>query len=824
MAKKKALPGKLAGKTVAFVGKFGYGGRDLEPMKQLVAAEGGTVVDGIKAPPDYLVAGSGVGGNPPAAVAKIQKKYPQIQAIDEVAFYQLVKPTVEEFRKIVLSGPHGHEFWSQMHNRLHKTGTQLDLTGSDFRNRNIEGNLGNVCLDECDFRGAAISAQFHKIKGARFDGARFAGRYSLSEAESCSFKDVRMEQTIWNIFKFSGCDFSRANFSLHGSCHMVADTCIFSKADLTEANLEKSEFKSTDFSGANLCDANLVECDFTGANLQGATLCRADLQNAKLGYADLRKATFNDSILSGADLTGARIDGADFTGAKLTGVNLTGLDPSKAKNLKETAARTAGPNMRELSKFARASSRFRTSIELDLGKDGYVELNASLSTYSGQPYLHAFYAHYKNNARVGTGMHAQTLEQSMLNLADRWSRGSANFETVKVVTKKCALGARDLRALAVAAWHEALGFPVPTADQMKKAAEQLGAETLKLRETMIAELSGGLVGVAKWNERSDLERRKLGKMRGHDFAKSKLVEVDLNRQDLERCCFDGADLKKANFRAARLTGTSFANAKLDGASLAGAKCSDTSFEGAAVSQCDLMGASFRRCDFRNANLTRSDLSFADIRGANFTDAILEAVKFLQTKFDETTVFDPGFIAPEELAWKGTGVRPGTQAPSPPSKAGTLDFDAFLAQLNNKVEAARMQKAGSMLKAERFQLFADVKDDHLVGVVKSQTSAELVYSCRLTSNGAFGCCTQNLRPCGGLRGALCKHLLVLIVGLAKAGQLDSATVDHWIDLSRGQKPAIDEEAMSATFLRYKGAEAGEIDWRPTETIPEDFYAM
>jgi hypothetical protein len=31
-------------------------------------------------------------------------------------------------------------------------------------------------------------------------------------------------------------------------------------------------------------------------------------------------------------------------------------------------------------------------------------------------------------------------------------------------------------------------------------------------------------------------------------------------------------------------------------------------------------------------------------------------------------------------------------------------------------------------------------------------------------------------------------------------------------------------LSATIVRYKGAEAGEMDWRPTETIPEDFYAM
>ena len=33
-----------------------------------------------------------------------------------------------------------------------------------------------------------------------------------------------------------------------------------------------------------------------------------------------------------------------------------------------------------------------------------------------------------------------------------------------------------------------------------------------------------------------------------------------------------------------------------------------------------------------------------------------------------------------------------------------------------------------------------------------------------------------------------------------------------------------ELAAATFVRYKGAQAGEIDWRPTETIPEDYYAL
>lgn len=157
-------------------------------------------------------------------------------------------------------------------------------------------------------------------------------------------------------------------------------------------------------------------------------------------------------------------------------------------------------------------------------------------------------------------------------------------------------------------------------------------------------------------------------------------------------------------------------------------------------------------------------------------------------------------------------------------AGSLEFAGFIAALNQKFDAARLHKAGSMLKKEKFQLFAEVEPDSLRGVVKSQTDKDLVYSCRLTSTGDFGCGTQNLKPCGGLQGALCKHLLVLIIGLAKAGELDAATVLHWINLSSRQKPQLDQDAASATFLKYKGAEAGELDWRPTETIPEDFYSM
>lgn len=153
----------------------------------------------------------------------------------------------------------------------------------------------------------------------------------------------------------------------------------------------------------------------------------------------------------------------------------------------------------------------------------------------------------------------------------------------------------------------------------------------------------------------------------------------------------------------------------------------------------------------------------------------------------------------------------------------VDLKGFIASLTATTDRSRMDKATKMLKADRFQLFSEVTDTHLTGVVKSQTDSSLVYACRLTATGEFCCCTQNLFACGGLRGALCKHLLVLLVGLSQSGVLDPASANAWAKASKKWKPKLDSESMSATFIKYKGAQAGEIDWRPTETIPEDDHA-
>ena len=170
----------------------------------------------------------------------------------------------------------------------------------------------------------------------------------------------------------------------------------------------------------------------------------------------------------------------------------------------------------------------------------------------------------------------------------------------------------------------------------------------------------------------------------------------------------------------------------------------------------------------------------------------------------------------------------TSAAKPARKAGAAPVNATLGTLFTELDKAvgdgRMDKVRKMLRADRFQLFSEVNDDKVTAVIKSQTDPSLFYACSVDKGGRYMCCTQNLYPCGGLRGKPCKHLLVMLVGLAQGQQIDPAVALQWARATKGKAPALDKDAVSATFIRYKGAEAGEVDWRPTETIPEDYYAF
>lgn len=153
-----------------------------------------------------------------------------------------------------------------------------------------------------------------------------------------------------------------------------------------------------------------------------------------------------------------------------------------------------------------------------------------------------------------------------------------------------------------------------------------------------------------------------------------------------------------------------------------------------------------------------------------------------------------------------------------------DVATFLKALELRIEKAKIDRATKMLKTSGYKLYHDVTNKLVRGIVKSRSNARLVNACQLSHDGEFSCGTQNLHPCGGLQGSICKHLLALIIGLVQAGELNPTTIDRWVAKSQHTKAKFDKEALAAIFVKYKGAEVGELDWRPIETLPEDYYAL
>jgi Uncharacterized low-complexity proteins len=398
-----------------------------------------------------------------------------------------------------------------------------------------------------------------------------------------------------------------------------------------------------------------------------------------------------------------------------------------------------------------------------------------------------------------------------------------------------------------------LEFHVPSEKDLKDWDRSAKDDMEQQKQSLLELLKAGSKGVMSWNNLTPKERTNFNPFKKTDLKGQELENVRFiggynTTLDMQSSCFDGANLSGAQLEFCDLSKSSFKDANcthmnshqgrgklsdcdFTGANLAGAKLTYTNLnrgifnnaqlQNALLADTDLKGASFVKADLSGTNLRRANLRGADFSQISYNDE----TNFTECEYDENTKFPNNFSSGgQKLKWKGTGRDPlqGERAQVASTVAG--DFDSFMVQMKKDVDKSRLDKAMKMLKAERFQLFAEVTNEDLIGVVKSQTDADLVYACRLTSDGDFSCCTQNLFACGGLRGALCKHLLVLLIGLANAKEINPTSAYEWAMSSTSRKPKLDGDKMGETFLRYKGAEAGELDWRPTETTPEDYYAF
>jgi uncharacterized protein YjbI with pentapeptide repeats len=776
----------------------------------------------ITADLDYLVVGSSRTGN-----AKAQKQAEQlnqqgtasIQIIDLEEYSKLFAPTRDELIAMLTGGEEARNRWELFCKRCSIFVPLPDLKGADLRKVDFTGvGLERVPLDGTDLGGAALSgAKLPPLKRVRLDNACLC-QSELRNLEDCSLQDADLRKSQCRSTTVARCNFTKANLEDADWGGAKGARNSFREANLRRTNLEYACVEA-DFTGANLNEAILDKGGFHKSVFRDACLAGASLVRTDLSDADLRNADLKNAVLLGVDLSGACVDGADFTGARMDSLILGNVDPSKAKGLvlPSAAASTPKPGRSygELERVLSASRQFKMSIDVKLGGERLqFEVEGPSWTM----------VRWTLGDRCGAER-CQSIRNGMLDLVKPWLGGTLLPDTLKITATKASVKGHALRKLAMEAWCELFGIETPSGESLKHLKQATRAGQEEIREQLLGELRGGAKGVAQWNAHSDQEVAAAGHFRRVDLSQAKLSRAKFEHVDFSSGSFEGASLVQSKFNHTKLVEANFHAADLTQATTWGCTCTSANLEEAKLTRASLRNSSWKKASFKNADLAKADLRYCDLCGADLTGATLDGTKLEGAQYDQDTRFPEGFVPPDDMIWKGVGLAPSARKAVAEAAANApVDVEEFMQRIQENVDQSRLSKAIQMLKADRFQLFADVQDEHLVGVVKSQSDPELVYSCRLNADGSFACCTQNLNVCGGLRGALCKHLLVLIIGLAKGNQLDPSRVHTWIEASRHQKPVLDKEAMSQTFLRYKGAEAGEIDWRPTETIPEDYYTL
>jgi len=374
------------------------------------------------------------------------------------------------------------------------------------------------------------------------------------------------------------------------------------------------------------------------------------------------------------------------------------------------------------------------------------------------------------------------------------------------------------------AWCELFGISAPP-PVTPSASDPLTRRKELVQTPLLALLNADPPKISEFNARPYRERT-FAEFGDLDFSKKTLPEVDISGMDWNRSKFDSCNLSKADFTGTQLVEASFTNAKLDKVKFQATIANHADFTGAKLAGANMKSAILSHAKFKDADLSKVSFAKTDLRQVDLSDCkTLDGAKFKGAFYDESTKFPPGFADFAQMSWRGRGPDPyKTQTKKDVYASGEIDFDGLIKHLEKNFDKERLKKALSMLKKESFQLFSEVGDQFISGIVKSQSDANLVYGCRLLSDGSFSCCTQNLNACGGLRGALCKHILVLVIGLARNNDVTTTNAAHWVIASLVEKPKVDKDIMTELFLKYSGAESGEIDWRPTETIPEDYYAF
>lgn len=801
-----------------------------------IEALGGTVEASLGEDTTLLLVEQGGRSGEETRARKLVAKGAAIEILGVASFVERHAPSADEVLALLRGGkPELAKLGAMMEHPWNVPGFPMpslgkpDLRGLSLRDVRIHQlTLKDADLREADLRGCSFGELVGcDLRGAKLDNA------SVQLLERCDLRGASLRNAYPSTIR--DCDLREASVEGVSLSYRDLGKCNFEDTDLSGADLSHGTLTGAKLARAKLTKAQLADADLSGADLTGADLGEAMLTKTKLVGATLDGAKLVKANLGGADLTGASFEGADFSEANLAGATVPARGRAKAKGLEEALASVSGeigPRLRELQTIAKAAERIQTEAAFDMpdGTTVLVSIDAKNGNYS-RVYVNTKQGHSSR------GSHAESLTAAIQDAANTWGKGTLKVDEITVKSSKSPVGGKELRRVVVAAWSEVCGLEPPAAPEVKAGKPSKAQAQRAFVDALLDDLRSGPEGVARWNARSHEAWGKLGK--DASFARSELTDAKLDGMKLH-----GLDFSLSTFNGASLRGIDVADSTLDqaslmGADLTGATLVKTSMKGADLRQAKLDGATLRDCDLSgDSKLSKASLVGAKLPGVKIvSDAmdgvVLQDVDLCGTDlagcrlyvgsnhtgtFDGYTRFPPNWKPPAGLQ----GPRDAKGMHKPAADA-SFDLGDFLSRLKVTVGTSSYEKGKKLLARSRFKLFHQVDDDRMVAIVKSESDASLLYACILGASG-YSCCTHNLNRCGGLGVGPCKHMMVMILGLAQAGAVDPQKVDAWVQASKKSAARFDKDVAAEVFLRYKGAEAGEIDWRPTETVPEDFYAF
>ncbi len=143
------------------------------------------------------------------------------------------------------------------------------------------------------------------------------------------------------------------------------------------------------------------------------------------------------------------------------------------------------------------------------------------------------------------------------------------------------------------------------------------------------------------------------------------------------------------------------------------------------------------------------------------------------------------------------------------------YESFTRYVSRTFDPQRIVAALESFHKEPIEISYRLKDGELSAVFVPDSKKKRTYLCTWKPRSVYHCCTNSLANCGGLRGAPCKHLLMIIIALAKYKNL-AAELDELLEGFKKQKPTPDRDLAADLFsFHEKGRGCKKLTTKPSD---------